>query len=74
MRLVTSGIHTKHISSDLISNGTSFSEYKNNHPDLIMVVMKAQATDKSTTVLSRLEVHINTVILRGSLSFIAINK
>lgn len=34
----------------------SYSKYKNNHTDLVIVVVKAQATDKSTWVMSRLQV------------------
>lgn len=33
----------------------AYSEYKNNHIDLVIVV-KVQATDKSTWVVSRLQV------------------
>lgn len=34
----------------------AYSKYKNNHTDLVIVVVKAQATDKSTWVMSRLQV------------------
>lgn len=37
-------------------NGISYSKYKNNHTDLVIVIMKAQATDIYTWVVSKQQV------------------